>query len=110
MSNIEKLLAEYIWKPIKEAPKEHGVGLLGFDACLKEYVMEYSVMRNGFVFSWEQELCGATHFRALPDDRLAEVCEVLLEGIMKAKEVYTNVECRLLDEALQRANEIAGGE
>lgn len=69
-----------------------------------------------------------THFRTLPDDRLAEVCEVLVVGLMEVLEIYAGIDgfipatapeayqaliiqemYREASKSIEKANEIAKG-
>lgn len=43
----------------------------------------------------------------VPVEKAGEVLRVLVQGIMRAKAVYTEIECRLLDEALREAEALA---
>lgn len=50
-----------------------------------------------------------THFRPLPDDRLANVCEVLLEGLEELSDSLYGRTKGIADKTLQRAREITEG-
>ena len=110
---LTKLIAENKERPIAEASrKTNSRFLLKIDTC---WVVGFW---NGF--SWEGEddglLLYPTHFRPLPDDRLALVTEVLLEALnnlVSKSDDYTPVPLAILIEngrrAIQQATTIAEG-
>jgi hypothetical protein len=88
---------------------------------IKEYIAIFNLKEfkeasiGGKEGGWGDEgfTCNPSHFRPLPDNRLAEVCQVLLEGINNCIEENLHLadgdNCTLIDlkKALRKAEEIA---
>lgn len=115
MTEVEKLIAENRWQPIEGAPRDgEDVVLLipgsttpiTIGHCLDgDWFPQDETTLDGNMFIPEP-----THFRAIPDDRLAEVCRVLLDTINDALAVADRtMSIAVLRSGRHRANEIAGG-
>lgn len=137
MTSLEKLIADNKWQDIKDAPKD-GTRILAMTTNNKFYVCRwegwwfwadwviYGEGSDDRVVAGKE--CKPTHFRPLPDDRLAKVCEVLMKVVAHAATCLKfmsddfAIECRpgeatatgtlsdQLKEALQQAEEIARGD
>jgi hypothetical protein len=110
---LTKLIADNKWNPIEENPKEaektHYL-LLSDDDCIDKGFWDGERWNTETLFIYP------THFRPLPDDRLALVTEVLLEALnnlVSKSDDYTPVPLAILIEngrrAIQQATTIAEG-
>ena len=127
--NIKKLIAENKWRGIADAPKEDGAVFMvniphdklndsatGIECDLVKRLGANTLEGT----QWLHDASGEeapTHFRALPDDRLANVCQTLLEGLEKIKQgvddrlhyTLTKEEmAQLAKQALAKAEQQAG--
>jgi len=131
MKEIEKLIADSRWQDIEEAPKgdEHFI-LIHQPEMMKPNMsvvfFDHDWGRDGWWMccdgkNIELPLRGdpPSRFHPLPDDRLADVCAVLLEGLGKVvdtwnegKNPYVDAAAMVFDAqaALQKANQIAKGD
>lgn len=121
--NIKKLIEANKWRPIEEAPRDGTYVLLRGDSGYIGTPYRYIVARHDVKYRplqpWVTHANDSvlddgkmpTHFRPLPDDRLAEVCEVLLEALEKivAETNDMAVYEESLPPAISCANEMAGG-
>ena len=117
MTNLEKLIAENQWRPIEEAPRD-GSDILLREGCLdiwNDFWHSYNLgdgKTDGHFEHAEAMNSEPTHFRPLPDDRLAKCADVMMGVIWK---VIDNVPLTLqeaqeyLDEALTECEKIARG-
>lgn len=115
MSALEKLIEENRWRPIEEAPKDG----TEFEYKTSENLRGLATWIDGSWFSFACDATSglsidgmeATHFRSLPDDRLAEVCEVLMEEFGKiATNAYHFVDKEDIKQILAKAEAIAKGD
>ena len=99
---LTKLIEENKWMPIAEAPEEI-TRILATDG------------REVQVIDWGKDWCShgcytPTHFRPLPDDRLAKCFEILLNAALSAKEQNHIYEAAAdIETALQEITAIAEG-
>lgn len=105
---LTKLIEENKWRPIEEAPTPNVDLLCRCDDSLEllRYVEKNHMRNNESGWFEAYSLRGKynpTHFRPLPDDRLALVTEVLLD----AMKLHDHMNWVSAD--LQRATEIATG-
>lgn len=114
--SIQKLIDENKWRDIKDAPVgERG---LVFDGDCDYAVgfkchswwdvsgVEASDSADYMYLSFEP-----THFRTLPDDRLSEVCQVLLDALWKLDAPYNDAKVvEAARQAINQATKIAEGE
>lgn len=113
---IEKLIAANRWQPIEEAPKDGEDVVLLIPGSVIPITIGHCLDGDWFPQD-ETTLDGnmlipePTHFRALPDDRLADVCQELLSIIIEVEKMLPHGEgtpAKLhIYNRLQRANEIA---
>lgn len=120
MEALEKLIKDNTWQDIKDAPRDGTMILLR--SPKNQYFKEDKGWYVGESFWDDNEWCfygygsNPTHFRPLPDNRLAEVCQVLIDGINNCIEENLHLadgdNCTLIDLkiALAKAEEIAGSE
>lgn len=127
MTNLEKLIADNKWRPIEEAPRDGTeIELLvplkwGKQALSKKEPRVGTGDYHAGAYWWDSDhyywtnriaqlTTLPTHFRPLPDDRLAKCAEVMMGVIWK---VIDNVPLTLqeaqeyLDEALTECEKIA---
>lgn len=100
---IRELIEANKWRPIEEAPKD-GRWFMAYQHSEYDVVGEYTgwvgtvryelkndqfpeLMKSNGEF--EREVYTAKHFRPLPDDRLARVCEVLLAALGDLSTVHS---------------------
>lgn len=111
---LEKLIADNKLRPIEKVPGEP------CDSTCDFLLADSTEFDDGVIIGhrWKGVWCNsqtnepfaAKRFRHIPDDRLAEVCEVLLKSIKEALEINEGVSGFLdtgLRVALARADEIA---
>lgn len=102
---LEKLIADNRWRDIEEAPALTIVQVLtkeGDNAYCSKSEAGLWLSRGG------RE---ATHFRPLPDNRIADVCRVLVGQMVHFSRVLDDPNHKQeAIEALEKANAIATGE
>lgn len=114
---LKKLIADNKWRPIEERPKDGNWFLANY---AHGEMRAHNEPPNCVMGEWREidgrwRGCGGlrgfpTHFRPLPDDRLAKACEVLLGAlqIMAEDKRFLGIPIRAMN-ALARAEEIAKG-
>jgi len=119
---LTKLIADNTWKPIAEAQKDGTDIMLIIPSITPPFDFGYfSAERNlfegrSFKSDYDALKYLPTHFRPLPDDRLARVTEVLLDALNRIGQPIPSdataeeITCRLIaQEALELATAIAEG-
>ena len=111
---LTKLIEENKERPIEEAPRD-GTMVLLYDgdtrAWNKPIGGHWCKKVNGWASEWNcTPLSEQTHFRPLPDDRLARCFEILLNAALSAKEQNHIYEAAAdIEIALQEITAIAEG-
>jgi hypothetical protein len=105
---IQRLIEDGRWQPIENAPKDADILLLGEQCHAVAYwwVNEWSPCS---VLSSDSELdCGLsfepTHFRPLPDNRLADALEVAVRALQNQQEWLEDLILAKLEPACTKDN------
>jgi hypothetical protein len=120
--SIKKLIADNQWRDIAEATEEDCVFLYKSEnGKLGRGKVEYQVLVPSDYYDVEPTRCvlaideeyrpsaEATHFRPLPDDRLAKVCEALVETLVEIENIKSPTSL-LASIGLEEVEKIAKGE
>lgn len=112
MTELEKLIAENRWRDIAEAPREHQLYILGHDFDVGVYNMHWREDKECWVYSWNQEPCNPIEWKSFPDNRLADICQVLMDGLQEIINNHAGCLCdeRIALAAFEKVEEIAKGE
>ncbi len=110
---LTKLIAENKERPIAEAPRD-GTEVIARNQYNDVTAAYYSAATNEWHYSMagDWQFCGVTHFRPLPDDRLADICAVFLDALQhieaNARDT-TQYEVAIAANAIRNATAIAEG-
>lgn len=123
MTPTDKLIADGLWRDISEAPRD---GAIYLGAIIQpdgrfgqafEATFDDDMGRHSCVIVTEFKPHLPTHFRPIPDDRLANALRVAVEALRELQVEYKKINhvdavgaSIKADEALARINRIAEGE
>lgn len=123
MTSTEKMIEDGLWRPIEEAPKDEAVPFLilrPYEKIYCDVVIQVSFYQGrmypdarGACIDWEDGIENATHFRPLPDDRIANALEravIALQEINQSGEAHEAGYQQIAKDTLADIDKIARGD